>query len=315
MATTTTSILPAAVQQSFNYKILSTPTPNLIHKVAAMKLRMPKNGGTTLVSRRYNKLQSANVPLGNSGITPPAQPLTATTISAKIEFYGTYVTINEQVTLTSKDPVLNHAAARLGVCMRQTEDELTRDMLAATVTKVHCVAGANGDNPTEISQSDISDVTRILLGADAYTILDSIEGEDRFGTGPVRSAYFAFAHTDLVKDLEATGGFTHSSQYPSQTNVLRSEWGAVGNLRFLISSIGSKELMKSNKGRSVYNVFAVGLEAYSCIEQDGHSSKFLYRPPIFDGPLALNASAGIKFAEVPSILNDDWIVKLACTVR
>jgi hypothetical protein len=37
------------------------------------------------------------VPLGNSGVTPPPQNLTAVDIDAKLSFYGTYVTINEQV--------------------------------------------------------------------------------------------------------------------------------------------------------------------------------------------------------------------------
>jgi hypothetical protein len=46
------------------------------------------------------------------------------------------------------------------------------------------------------------------------------------------------------------------------------------------------------------------MEAYACIEQDGYSASFKNRPPIYDGPLALNASVGYKFAEVPRITND-----------
>lgn len=40
--------------------------------------------------------------------------------------------------------VLNEAAARLGVSLRQTEDELTRDMLASTAAFINCTAGTNG---------------------------------------------------------------------------------------------------------------------------------------------------------------------------
>jgi len=88
MAITTTSSLPAPVQQSFSYKLLSVPVPNMIHKIPAMLKQMPRNGGTTLRMRRYNPLNTAMVPLGNSGITPPAQNLTAVDIDAKISFYG-----------------------------------------------------------------------------------------------------------------------------------------------------------------------------------------------------------------------------------
>ena len=69
-----------------------------------MRKNMPRNGGTTLRMRRYNPLATAMVPLGNSGVTPPPQNLTAVDIDAKISFYGTYVVLNEQVTLQNQDP-------------------------------------------------------------------------------------------------------------------------------------------------------------------------------------------------------------------
>jgi len=88
MPITTTTTLSAPVQQSFSYKLLSVPVPNMIHKIPAMKKRMPRNGGTTLRMRRYNPLATAMVPLGNTGVTPPSQQLTAIDIDAKIQFYG-----------------------------------------------------------------------------------------------------------------------------------------------------------------------------------------------------------------------------------
>lgn len=314
MPITTTTTLPAPVQQSFSYKLLSVPVPNMIHKIPAMKKNMPRNGGTTLRMRRYNPLNTALVPLGNTGVTPPSQQLTAVDIDAQISFYGTYVQLNEQVTLQNQDPVLNECAARLGVSLRQTEDTLTRDMLAATAAAIDAVSGVNGDNPTEITQPDIATVVRTLLGNNAYTIMDNIEGEDKFGTAPVRDAYFALCHTDLTQDLENVAGFIQKNQYPAPMNALRSEWGAAGNLRFLVSSIGSITQNASMLGNNVYNIFCVGMEAYACIEQDGYSASFIYRPPIYDGPLALNASVGYKFAEVPRITNDTWVINLKVTL-
>ena len=77
MAITTTSILSSPVQQSFSYRLLAVPVPNMIHRIAAVKKNMPRNGGNTLRMRRYNPLNTAMVPLGNSGMTPPPQNLTA----------------------------------------------------------------------------------------------------------------------------------------------------------------------------------------------------------------------------------------------
>ncbi len=210
--------------------------------------------------------------------------------------------------------VLNECAARLGVSLRQTEDQLTRDMLASTSAFINCTGGVNGDNPTEITRSDVDTIIRTLADNNAYTIMDNIEGEDRFGTSPIRDSYFALASTKLIGNLENVTGFIAKAQYPSPMNALRSEWGAISNLRFLLSSIGSVSQNASMLGANVYNMFCVGMEAYACIEQDGYSASFIYRPPIYDGPLALNISVGYKFAEVPRITNDLWVINLRTTL-
>ena len=111
MTITTSSVLPAPVQQSFSYKLLAVPTPYFVHKIPAMQMTMPRNGGKTLRMRRYNPLNSATVPLGNSGITPPPQTLSAIDIDATMSFYGTYIYLNEQVTLQNQDPSLYVEAA------------------------------------------------------------------------------------------------------------------------------------------------------------------------------------------------------------
>jgi N4-gp56 family major capsid protein len=94
----------------------------MIHKIPAELKAMPRNGGTTLRTRRYNPLATAPVPLGNSGVTPPPQNLTAVNIDAQMDFYGTYILLNEQVTLQAQDPVLNEAAQRLGVSLNVMGD-------------------------------------------------------------------------------------------------------------------------------------------------------------------------------------------------
>lgn len=311
---TTTSSLPAPVQQSFSYKLLSVPVPYMIHKIPAMLKEMPRNGGTTLRMRRYNPLNTATVPLGNSGIHPPPQQLSAVNIDAKMDFYGTYIYLNEQVTLQNQDPVLNEAAQRLGVSLRQTEDELTRDMLSSTASFVNGVSGTNGDNPTEVSRDDIDEIVRVLMSNNAYSISDGIQGEDRFGTAPVRDGFFALGSTSLIGDLDKVTGFIPKIQYPNQDKTLRPEYCSISNLRFLLSSIGSISQNASMNGADVYNIFCCGLEAFACIEQDGYSAQFIYRPPIYDGPLALNASVGYKFAEVPRITNDAWVINYRVTL-
>ncbi len=315
MAITTTGTLPAAVQQSFALKLLSVPTPEFIHKIPAIKDEMKRKGGPIKRYRRYNALNSSLVPLGNSGVTPPSQNLTAVDIDARIDYYGTYVEINEQTILENQEQVLNEASLRLGVSLRQTEDELTSNMLAATAAQINCTFGGNGDSPTEISRQDISRVIRRLLSNDGKMFLSNIEGESKEGTAPVRNAYLCLSSTDITGDLQNVTGFIHQANYPSQNNVLQSEWGTVDNLRFLVTSADSSSASASNLGATVYNNFCVAQEAYACIEQSGYSTQFIYRPAIYSGPLAQNVTVGYKFAEVPRILNDAWVLNMRCTLR
>ncbi len=103
--------------------------------------------------------------------------------------------------MQNQDPVLNECAARLGVSLRQTEDQLTRDMLASTASFINCTGGVNGDNPTEITRSDVDTIVRTLLNNNAYTILDNIEGEDKFGTAPKMNGRYKFSLIDLETEV------------------------------------------------------------------------------------------------------------------
>ena len=133
-------------------------------------------------------------------------------------------------------------------------------------------------------------------------------------TAPVRDAYLALCSTNLTADLNNVAGFIQKNQYPSPMNVARAEWGSIGNLRFFTSSIGSVSANASLNGADIYNIFCVALEAYAIVEQDGYSAQFIYRPPIFDGPLAQNCSVGWKMSQVPVITNDLWVVNLQATL-
>ena len=118
MAITTTSLMPSPIQLSFNMKLLAVPVPDFIFSLAAMRQKMPMHSGNKMRMRRYNPLATALVPLGNSGIMPPAQTLSALDVDAQISYYGTFVAINEQVAINNTDPVLNEAVKRLGVSLR-----------------------------------------------------------------------------------------------------------------------------------------------------------------------------------------------------
>lgn len=312
MATNTTSTLPQPIQLYYDNVLLSTPVPNLIHSMAAMSKSLKGKSGQTIRMERYNRLETAPVPLGNTGITPPGQLLSSVFIDAKLSFYGDYVKINEQLPVTSQSPVMNQTTTRLGQAMKETEDQLMRDMLATTATVIFATGGVNGDTPTEMTLADLQDVTKTLLSNDAKTIIESVEGANKFGTAPVSNAYIAMAHTDLSSTLSNMNGFINTIQYPNQSGIKSTEWGSVDRERFFLSSRGSVEANASGAGENVYNTFICGMEAYAHVKLDNYSSKFVYNDGL--DPLKLNQYVGWKMSEVPVITNDAWIVNLKSTL-
>ncbi len=266
--------------------------------------------------RRYNNLATATVPLGPTGINPPPQTLSALDIDAKIEWYGSYVLITDQVSLINEDPVLNETASLLAQSLRETEDQLTRDMLAATAAMINCTGGGNGDSPTNITRGDIDGVVRSLVTNNARKIAASIEGANKFATNPIREAYFAMCHSSIIPDLEGVQGFISVAQYPALMNIMSAEWGSISNIRFMVSSVGSISTGASFLGNNVLNNFICGQEAFACIDLDGASAQFIYRPLGYgDDPLMLRQSAGYKFASAQRILNDAWVINLRCTLQ
>ena len=210
--------------------------------------------------------------------------------------------------------MLSWVSERLGVAMKQAEDTLLGNYLLSAASQYNCQKGTNGDSPTEPTLRDFANVNAALDTANAFKFMTGKQGEDRFGTAPIRAAYFVLAHTLLEASFDVLQGFIQAWNYPNQNDVLYSEFGSVTNFRILTSSNAVVQLGASINGRDVYNNMIVARESYAHIEQDGYSSQLIYRPPIFSGPLALNGTLGVKFAQAQVITQDTWIQNFRCTL-
>ena len=311
MAITSVAVLPPAVREYYDRLLLMTAYPALIHTRFAQKRVLPEKMGDTIVFRRYSRLDTVPIPLVD-GITPPGAPLSATDIKARVDFYGNFVTITNQVELTVEDRVLNEAARLLAQNLAQTMDEVTRDVLASTSSVLQCANGTNGNTPTELSKADIDAAIKTLLGNDAEMISEVIEGRDAFGTAPVRPAFWGYIDTDLLDDLEGVANFLSSANYPNNQRVLDNEWGSTSNVRWLYTSVGSV----SAASPAVYNNFIVGKEAYAVVHLGSESGEFYVEPLGSAGaadPLHQRGSVGWQHPFVARILNDAFMLNLMAT--
>ena len=175
--------------------------------------------------------------------------------------------------------------------------------------------GGNGDNPSNLGVSDFSLVATTLDTNNAYKFMTGIEGMDRFGTGPVRSAYFMLASTELQSDFDSLvgQGFKSVWDYPSNSSALPSEVGSVFNIRILTSSEAPVARQASANSNDVYYNTVCGRQAITHINQDGYSMNLIYRDPYFSGMLAQNATLAVKFAQAQALTQDTAIRNLLCT--
>jgi N4-gp56 family major capsid protein len=303
------------ILQSLAPAMLYVPTPTMNYITICDKVSMPVHGGTTIRFMRPRALQPPTIQLGNSGIDPPAQVPQRDIIDAQMAFFGTGCIINEQVILQDQEGVLAWVSERLAVAMRQAEDLILRDYIVSAASQIMAGAGTNGDNPTNLGISDFSLVATTLDTNNAYKFMSGIEGMDRFGTGPVRSAYFMLSSTELQSDLDLLvgEGFLSQWNYPNNSSALPSEYGSVFNTRILTSSEAPVARGASANGQDVYYNTVLGKQAITHVNQDGYSMNLIYRDPYYSGMLAQNATLAVKFAQSQALTQDTAIRNLLCT--
>jgi N4-gp56 family major capsid protein len=199
--------------------------------------------------------------------------------------------------------------------MRQAEDLILRDYIVSAASEINASGGSNNDNPTNFGISDFSLVVTTLDTNNAYKFMAGIEGEDRFGTGPIRPSYFALTSTQLQTDFDGLvgQGFLSSTNYPSNISCLPTEFGSILNTRILTSSEAPIAYGASANGSNVYYTTILGKQAITHITQDGYSMKLIYRDPYYSGYLAQNATLAVKFAQAQALTQDTAIRNLLST--
>lgn len=315
MAITTTSIVSPQVELMASWNLLAVPYPLLIHGLGAMDKEMGSNAGRSIRFRRYSRLPLATIPLGNSGQDPAPTPLDAVDIDATMGFYAAYVELNEQTVLQNQEDMINATTILLGLQMRETEDALVRNMLQSTSSVINARFGTNGDNPTNLGMGDFSAVGASLADNNALTVLNSIYGENRFGTAPVSNCFYALGSTKLIPSMNnlVADGFIRKINYPSQETVMESEYGSAFNVRVFLSSNGAVIPNASARNRPIYQLLTGGMEAYAMVKQNNYSTQFFYRPAQLVSAVLQNCQLGWKMATVPRLCNDLWLYSVNCT--
>ena len=295
--------------------LLSTPEFNLIFSFGADLHYSKAHVGKVTRMMRYERLSTSGGQLDGSGIDPAAEAPMRTDIDAETEIFAKTIIINEQVELFENNQVRPKFIALLGQWLREKEDLLMRDLYASSPSYLNATGGLNGDQPSEISTRDVNNIERLLLGNDARTILQSVEAQNKFGTGPQRNAFLALCSTDITPDLQNADGVQLTASYPSQGDIRPEEYCQISRFRFFVSSRGISVPNASLNGNTIYRIPMYGLESVAKLEQNTYTARVGYRPAWVVSKVAQNCELYAKFAIGRAITNQNWLSGLNVTQR
>lgn len=277
MAVNNTLNLGPGVREVLNKRFLAQQQFNCIHAAIADLVDMPDKGDT-MVFERIKRLDPVTEVLATDGSTKAGAVATQTDIRVRIGYYGNHYVITRDVPLQAGNAKLNELNKNLGINMRESEDVNVKRVLESAGTLMNAVYGVNGGNPTEMSLKDIQKVATFLKGQGAQTYLDPVEGSNRYGTGPVNNAFLGLMHSDLATDLRSVDTFRAPVFYGDSRPYMRSEEGAVDQVRFLASPLGSKLPGEAGGGEDLYKVFISGINAVKMINQDSWKKQIRFVP-------------------------------------
>ena len=147
---TVTSGLSLTMRTYYDKKMLELAKTKFVFQQFGQKRPIPRNEGKTVQFRKYNlfKPDTETTKL-TEAVTPEAQILSMTGITATVEQYGAYVYISDLLDLTALDPVIRDAAELLGEQMGTVIDWLTRDAMIADASKQFAGGKTAKDELTE----------------------------------------------------------------------------------------------------------------------------------------------------------------------
>jgi N4-gp56 family major capsid protein len=304
---TTTDRIDHPINIHYIQQHLTRIMPNMPHDQFGAKKPMPAHKGDTIKFRRYSNPTAQTTPL-IEGEDPTPIMMDKTDISAQVSEYGAYMKCSAWLDLTGLN---SDAAERTEWLSDQhifTIDTLCRNVICASASGAACSNGAGG-TATRINQTDIDTAVRTLAGNRARMIEGPIKAGTGQGTSPIRDAYIGIAHTDLMHELQnRVDNFIHFSQYGSSVQLYKNEWGATGNVRWILTTEGY-----SSGG--TYYLPIIGREAYGNVNiPEGNELLIHLTADQVGSPLKMFSTYGWKRNYVCKILNDTWIYVLRCTL-
>lgn len=316
----TIATIPHAVNNYYSRMLLERAVPLLVHDRWGQIKDLPKNSTNVIKFRKYGALAAATTPL-TEGVTPDAESLSVTDITATVSQYGAYVTISDFLQLTTLDPILMETAEVLGEQAGDTLDIITRNVVNAGTNVQYADTGGTGVNTarTDIAAADLIEVTelrfaiRTLKNANARKVTKMVRGDIGYETRPVNSCYIGLVHPNTTYTLSSLTGFIPVEKYANKADVMVGEVGAYNEIRF-VETTNAKYWEDAGAGDiDIYSTLIIGANAYGISRISGKAMENIVKPLGSAGtadPLNQRATSGWKANKTAKILQELFMLRI-----
>lgn len=329
MLVTATSTVSASILAVYNRVLLERAVPMLCHdkfgKISPLGLKGGRGGaGKSMSWRIMNSLGAADIPLVE-GVSGAGSQLSVADVTAEVKQYGDYVTLTDLLLMTEIDPILVEVAELLAEQAGNTLDIVYREPL--NVGTIALMNGAVANRAALINAMDTTNgapvlekAIRTLNIANAQKLTSVISAGTNVGTKPVRAAFFAICHPYVQNDIEKITGFQHVSEYASQSDIQKSEFGAYKDIRFVSSTNGKMfgdTLTNATAGiyqnpatskNAAFSVLIFAKSAYGIVPLGPKTIENIVNPP--NDPLHQLQTSGWKASTACKILRESMMVRI-----
>lgn len=211
--------MSAEMKTYYEKRLLDQAEPLLVHDQFGDKYPIPANNGKTIEFRKYESLPKATEPL-TEGVTPNAQALTVTPMTATVKQYGGWAAITDVLQLTAIDNNITQATKVLASQAGRTLDTVTREVLAGGTNVIYAPAGDTAVT-SRANLTTASVLTPDLIDQAATAL--KAQNADAIG-----ESYVAIVHPYVAYDLRRNPEWIDVHKYAAPENINMSA-GTVGD--------------------------------------------------------------------------------------
>jgi N4-gp56 family major capsid protein len=346
MTMQTFALTPGRINK-FKGEILLHAKPYEVLSKQGRQVQMPKKSSDTYVARRFlpygastanqnqffqngagdrgNAMVQAH--LTQEGVTPSPDSIVPFDVTEVVQQYSCLYGFTDKTFNLYEDDIPAQMKTQIGERVGLVNEMIVYGKLKSCTSQFY---GGTGTSRATVAgpmtQTLQSAVVRFLMANHAMPVTKVLKASANYGTDAVAPGYFAFAHTDLERQIRDLPNFTPAEKYASGT-PMENEIGKCERFRYILSpdlpsfqDAGAAVASFSGTGTGystsgvnldVYPVIVLGADAFSQISVRGLDALDpTFLPPgekSKSDPLGQRGYAGTSWWKAAMIENQQWM--------